>query len=145
MVRLHDRDHLTDQVRPGLQVADGDCEARLKLVRFQGSSQLLLEIYPDLRPLKQAAEGQSLKSIGSTPPNSARKTSQGTLKVRLTSTSTMRLNEGGRGGIQLQAAKGELVMDLRGPWSLRLTGPPGTSRGAIWGTAGTGDGAPRPP
>ena len=97
-----------------------------------GSGQLLLDIYPDLRPLQQAAEGQSLKSLGSTPANSGGKTSQGTLKVRLTSTSTMRLNEGGRGSIQLQAAKGELVMDLRGPWSLTIDPPPISKDAVSW-------------
>ncbi|MFQ6537451.1 MULTISPECIES: helix-turn-helix domain-containing protein [Aphanothece] len=100
--------------------------------RQPGAEQVLLAIYPDLRPLDRAAAGRGLKLLGTGTPRQQREEARGELMVRLASPAQLRLETGRGVTTELKGASGELALEISGPWTLRLTPAPAEADAVRW-------------
>ena len=86
-------------------------------------SQQLLKLFPDLRPLDQAARGQGLRILGRTSTGTANG-GTGQLLLRLAQPSQIELQTAGGLRVALAGGKGELTLPVTTPFRLTLSPPP---------------------
>ena len=84
----------------------------------------LLSVYPDLRPLQQASQGQGRRALSSLNPTSTNQTQRGVLELNLSQASTINLQSETGQRSQLNGAKGQLVMQLETPLRLQVNPAP---------------------
>jgi cytoskeletal protein RodZ len=91
----------------------------------------LLSLYPDLRPLQQASQGQGLQALNSLQQAISGQTQQGVLELNLSQASAVQLQSTTGERSQLKGAQGQLVLQLEPPLSLRVTPAPKTGE-VLW-------------
>ena len=86
--------------------------------------QPLLEAFPELKPLGQAANGQGLRLLRADTNNKISSLPTGLLKLQLASPTSMQLRQQGGKASRLSELRGELSLSIRPPFQLTLTPPP---------------------
>jgi transcriptional regulator with XRE-family HTH domain len=89
----------------------------------------LLQVYPDLRPLQQAAHGVALQRLLQA--GDSRIDPMGVLRLRLARPTRLSLRSESGQRSELQGASGELVLQLQPPIRLKLD-PPGDGNAVFW-------------
>ena len=84
----------------------------------------LLSLYPDLRPLQQASQGQGRRALNSLKPSSNSPTQRGVLELNLSQASNINLQSETGQRSQLNGAKGQLVLQLDTPLRLQVNPAP---------------------
>lgn len=91
----------------------------------------LLQAYPELRPLDQAAQGQGLRLL-SRDIEQADRFSPGILELRLTASSRVSLRTEAGPSSSLDAVQGQLRLPLTSPFLLRIVPAPATAAQVSW-------------
>lgn len=81
----------------------------------------LLSLYPDLRPLQRASQGQGRQALNSLQQASSNPLQPGVLELNLSQASAVQLQSSTGERSQLKGVQGQLVLQLEPPLSLRLT------------------------
>lgn len=89
----------------------------------------LLSLYPELRPLQQASQGQGRKALNSLNQADTTARQPGVLELNLSQASTVQLQSETGQRSQLKGAQGLLVLQLEPPLSLRVN--PGPKAGEV--------------
>jgi hypothetical protein len=115
-------------------------------------SDLLLDLYPELRPLTQARQGQALavlrrpepaRAAGSAPPQPPQPAAaSGVLSVQLNRPSRVQLRRADGQSQTLQLAAGELLLPLVGPAELTIEPAPEPGQDVLWNGAPLSPAAP---
>ena len=94
----------------------------------------LLSLYPDLRPLQQASQGQAERALGRLKPASDSQAQRGLLELNLSAASAIDLQSESGQRSQLNGAKGQLMLQLSTPLKLTVSPAPKTGE-VLWNGA----------